>query len=186
MSEFEIVRARPSDVPLLAEFRYAMFVEMFPEKDLSGIREEFLEAVRGYYREKLGTDGEVSLLAKDGSQTIASGSIMFQLRPPGVKRLRNLHGYILNIYVRPEWRRRGAATAVMRALHEEAKKRGVERVGLHASAAGAPDARSRVERLAHRPFRELELLREHADRAGAPRRRARRRSPAGCRRSPGR
>jgi ribosomal protein S18 acetylase RimI-like enzyme len=79
----------------------------------------------------------VSLLCKAGGETIASGTIMFQLRPPSFNRPHNLFGYILNIYVRPEWRRRGAATAVMRALHEEARRRGAVRVGLHASSAGA-------------------------------------------------
>ncbi|MBN2352909.1 MAG: GNAT family N-acetyltransferase [Spirochaetales bacterium] len=137
MNEFEIVPAAPADIPVLAEYRFAMFSEMYPEKDLSGVREEFIKAAVGYYREKLGTDGEVSLVAKCGGETIASGTIMFQLRPPGVNRLRNLFGYILNMYVRPEWRRKGAATAVMQALHDEARKRGAVRVGLHASSAGA-------------------------------------------------
>jgi ribosomal protein S18 acetylase RimI-like enzyme len=39
--------------------------------------------------------------------------------------------------VRPEFRKRGVATTIMRALEEEAKARGVKRIGLHASAAGA-------------------------------------------------
>lgn len=137
VEEIRIIPAAKADIPLMAESRLAMFADMFPEEDLSGIRQEFLDAANRYYTEKLGSPDELSLVAKLGSEAIGCGTIMFQKRPPSIKNIRNLYGYILNIYVRPEFRRRGAATRIMQALMSEAKNRGVKRIGLHASRAGA-------------------------------------------------
>ncbi len=135
--EIRIVPAAKADIPLMAESRLAMFADMFPEEDMSGIRQEFLDAATRYYAEKLGSPDEHSLIAKLGDQAIGCGTIMFQKRAPSIKNMKNLYGYILNIYVRPEFRGRGAATGIMQALMSEAKGRGVKRIGLHASRAGA-------------------------------------------------
>jgi ribosomal protein S18 acetylase RimI-like enzyme len=156
MNEFEIVPASPSDIPLLADYRFAMFVDMNPESDLSGIKGDFLAAARRYYEERLAGADELSLVARRGGEPVGCGTIMFQLRPPHAKHLRNLFGYILNVYVRPEFRKRGVASAIMRALHEEARRRGARRVGLHASAAGAPVYR-RLGYVCKESYMEVEL-----------------------------
>jgi ribosomal protein S18 acetylase RimI-like enzyme len=137
MDSIVIDPAGESDIPLLAEYRFLMFAEMFQETDHSGVKAEFVEAARRYYAEKIGGGDEVSLVAKAGGEPVGCGTIMFQKRPPSMKSLDNLFGYILNIYVRPEYRKRGIATAIMKDLEAEAKKRGARRIGLHASRAGA-------------------------------------------------
>jgi ribosomal protein S18 acetylase RimI-like enzyme len=137
VEEIRIIPAEKADIPLMAESRLSMFAEMFPEEDFSAIEREFLDAALRYYAEKLISPDELSLVAKLGDRAIGCGTIMFQQRPPSVKNLKNLFGYILNIYVRPEFRRHGAATRIMEALMREARVRGVKRIGLHASRAGA-------------------------------------------------
>jgi GNAT superfamily N-acetyltransferase len=45
-------------------------------------------------------------------------------------------GYLLNVFVEPEYRRRGLARALVELCMAEAKRRGIRVVALHASSAG--------------------------------------------------
>jgi ribosomal protein S18 acetylase RimI-like enzyme len=133
-----IEQATEADIPFLAEYRHAMFVEMFPETDWSAGKAEFLASAERYYSGKMDGRDEVSLVARQGKTAVGCGTIMFQARPPHVKNHTSIFGYILNIYVTPNYRNQGVASLLMRALEAEAARRGVKRIGLHASAAGAP------------------------------------------------
>ena len=50
---------------------------------------------------------------------------------------------VLNVYVEPEWRRRGIGEALMQTLLTTLANRGINRIVLHAS----PDGRNLYERL---------------------------------------
>ena len=60
---------------------------------------------------------------------------------------------VLNVYVEPEWRKRGIADALMRALLQELAARGIRRVVLHAS----DDGRRLYERLGFVVTNEMRL-----------------------------
>ena len=55
------------------------------------------------------------------------------LDPTGEQR-----GYVLNVFVEPEYRKRGLAQALMSECMDEARRRGVRVVALHASQKGQP------------------------------------------------
>ena len=46
--------------------------------------------------------------------------------------------YIMNMYVRPDYRRRGIATAILDLLVTDARERGAGRIALEATEAGRP------------------------------------------------
>jgi GNAT superfamily N-acetyltransferase len=60
---------------------------------------------------------------------------------------------VLNVYVEPEWRRRGVADALMRAVLDALAERGIRRIVLHAS----EDGRRLYERLGFVPTNEMRL-----------------------------
>lgn len=60
---------------------------------------------------------------------------------------------VLNVYVEPDWRRRGVAEALMRAALTALADRGIRRIVLHASA----DGRRLYERLGFMPTNEMRL-----------------------------
>jgi ribosomal protein S18 acetylase RimI-like enzyme len=137
MEDIRIVTARESDAHLMAEYRFAMFVDMYPDTDFSGIKREFMDQALRYFACSLLSPDQLSVFAKAGDKTVGCGTIMFQQRPPSVKHMSNLYGYILNIYVHPDFRRHGVATRIMKVLAAEAESRGARRIGLHASDVGA-------------------------------------------------
>jgi GNAT superfamily N-acetyltransferase len=51
---------------------------------------------------------------------------------------KGLQGLVMNVYVERNWRRRGGADMLMRAVMEHAKDIGIESLVLHASAEGRP------------------------------------------------
>jgi GNAT superfamily N-acetyltransferase len=135
---FHIAAATPADAATLAAFRLAMFRSMNPDVDYEPIETDFLRASAKYYARNTAASGEHSVIARADDVVVGSGTIMFQERPPHVRRLHNLSAYILSVYVKPEHRGKGAATGIMEALLDEARRRGVFRVALHASSLGRP------------------------------------------------
>jgi GNAT superfamily N-acetyltransferase len=49
-----------------------------------------------------------------------------------------LRGYLLNVYVEPEYRKRGLAHQLVERCMAEARRRGIRVVALHSSQAGRP------------------------------------------------
>ena len=67
---------------------------------------------------------------------VGCGTILFEERPPSPRHKKNLHAYILNIYIDAEHRSKGIAKKIMELLHEYARSKNVRRIGLHASRFG--------------------------------------------------
>lgn len=77
-------------------------------------------------------------LADHEGRAVGGAGILLLDWPPSPRDPRGGMGYVYSVYVEPAHRRRGVATAVMRALHAWAEERGVGALALHASAAGQP------------------------------------------------
>jgi GNAT superfamily N-acetyltransferase len=135
--EFDIRRAGPADVDAIVDTRVALFREL--GSGLDAAREtEFRRACaasleRGF-RER---HAHVWLAIVRGTVRGAAILLVYP-RIPGPANLGAEEGYLLNVYVAPECRRRGAATALVAAAVREARERGLARVRLHTTAPGRP------------------------------------------------
>lgn len=131
--------AVPADVPLLALHRVRMFQAMGrmepgadADRAVLGGTERFIAAAmaRGEWH---------GWIAVDGDAVLGSGCAMLRALPPGpVAPEGGLEAYLLSVFTEPAARRRGAATAVVRACLDWGRERGVGRFALHASAEGRP------------------------------------------------
>ena len=151
--------ADATDIPLLAHHRAAMFRDM---GRLVAHHEEALErATASYLRDALARGEYLAWVAEDkGARPAVIGGAGVQLRPilprPGAEDDHLELGpeaIILNVYVEPDWRRRGVGDALMRALLEVLAARGIRRIVLHAS----DDGRRLYERLGFVPTNEMRL-----------------------------
>jgi GNAT superfamily N-acetyltransferase len=156
---FTIRAADLPDIPSLAYHRAAMFRDMgtipaHQEEPLMGATVKYLgEAMpRGEY---------LAWVAEDRSTPPAViGGAGVQLRPLLPRPRSGADGLelgpeaiVLNVYVEREWRRRGVAAVLMRALLDALAARGIGRVVLHASDEG----RRLYERLGFVPTNEMRL-----------------------------
>jgi ribosomal protein S18 acetylase RimI-like enzyme len=143
------------DLDVLVRHRVRMFADMgFASADgfaeLSAACRSWLsEALaRGHYL------GWVIAPAGDPAEIAAGAGMLLQDMPPGPRDVRTTRAYILNVYTEPAHRGRGLATIATRAAVDEARRRGIRVVTLHASDEG----RAIYERLGFEETNEMRLL----------------------------
>lgn len=133
----ETRRATTGDAALITAHRRAMFAEMGTSEDTA------LDAMSLHFgpwvERGLGAGKYLGWVAEDGGQTAGSAGLLLLDWPPHpLDPAGELRGYMLNVYVEPEYRRRGLARALATRCVEEARRMGIRVVTLHASEAGRP------------------------------------------------
>jgi ribosomal protein S18 acetylase RimI-like enzyme len=158
---FTVRKADVTDIPALARHRVGMFRDM---GQLASHQQEALERAtasflsdampRGDYLAWVADDAGVpaAIIGGAGVQLRAilprprSGADDLELGPEAI---------VLNVYVELQWRRRGVADALMRAVLDDLAARDIRRIVLHASV----DGRRLYERLGFEPTNEMRLTR---------------------------
>ena|SRR5206468_214504 len=136
-----IRRARPADLEALVTTRVALFRELGhgpSDATLLAFQTacrppmvEVLRDGRGAAWLATGDDGAV----RDGA--VRGAAILLDyLRLPSPANLATREGYLLNVWVAPEWRRQGVASALVEAAIEESRLRRLARIRLHATVDG--------------------------------------------------
>ncbi|HEY2470611.1 MAG TPA: GNAT family N-acetyltransferase [Terracidiphilus sp.] len=130
-------RATVEDIGLITQHRVAMFADMrdAPEPLLAEMARNF----EPWVRRMIAEDKYAGWITSDGDRPIASAGLLILdwaphfLDPTGEKR-----GYILNVFVEPEYRGQGLAKMLTKECMEESRRRGLGVVALHASKKGQP------------------------------------------------
>ena len=129
--------ATPDDAALIATHRKAMFAAM------QSADETVLETMRlnsePWTRRMMLEDKYVGWIVSEDAKPVASAGLLILdwpphlLDPAGERR-----GYLLNVFVEPDFRKRGLAHELVKLCLAEAARRGIVVVALHASDAGRP------------------------------------------------
>jgi len=156
---FRVREATPADVSLIASHRASMFQDMgkLAREDAAGL----IRATADYLETALPRGEYLAWVAEStASDSESIGGAGVQLRPilprprPSDDGLElGPEALVLNVYVVPEWRRRGVGEALMRSLLNALAERNVRRIVLHAS----DDGRRLYERLGFVPTNEMRL-----------------------------
>ena len=133
----ETRRATVRDAELITRHRRAMFADAgsAPEAVLDEMGRNF----EPWVRRMIAAGTYAGWVISDRDRAIASAGLMIldwaphYLDPAGEKR-----GYVLNVFVESEYRRRGLALRLMKECMDEARRRGIGVVALHASEKGQP------------------------------------------------
>jgi GNAT superfamily N-acetyltransferase len=124
------------DAELITEQRRRMFVEMGqPDDDRMQV---MLRNFVPWVRERLKDGRYVGWLVTEGKGTVAGAGMLLMDFPPHWRDPEPQRAYLLNFYVAPEARGRGLAYGLLRTAIDEAKRRGIRVVSLHASQFGRP------------------------------------------------
>ena len=156
---FAVRPADVADIPHLAHHRVGMFRDM--GKLAPALAEPLARATVSYLRDAMPRGEYLGWIAHDtvtpaaviGGAGVQLRAIMPRPRPEGDELELGPEAIILNVYVEPEWRRRGVAEAMMRAVLDSLAARGIQRTVLHAS----DDGRRLYERLGFVPTNEMLL-----------------------------
>ncbi len=133
----ETRRATVEDAELITRHRRAMFADAGSAPE--AVLEEMGRNFEPWVRRMIANETYAGWVIGDGDRTIASAGLLVldwaphYLDPAGEQR-----GYVLNVFVEPKYRRRGLAQALMAECMNEARRRGIRVVALHASEKGQP------------------------------------------------
>lgn len=141
MEPFDIRSAVLADAPCIARHRVNMFSDMgqVPSQRLAA---ELLSASTAAIHAALG-DGTYRGWLATGADGAVIGGAGVHVKPQlpritsdGARVAADAVPLVVNVYTEPEWRRRGVARALMRAVMKWATENGHDRVVLHASDEG--------------------------------------------------
>lgn len=93
---------------------------------------------RAYYMKSIPAGTHTAFLAFDGDRFVGAGGISYYQVMPTYRNPTGRKAYIMNMYTRPEYRRRGIARHMLDLLVQDAREKGVSFVSLEATAAGRP------------------------------------------------
>lgn len=93
---------------------------------------------RDYYLRALRHDTHTGYLAFDGEDFVGAGGVSYFRVMPTCHNPTGWKAYVMNMYVRPEYRRRGIAARMLDMLVADARARGICCIGLEATDAGRP------------------------------------------------
>lgn len=130
-------RAEPEDLELVVETRLEVLRAANGLPEDAPLPEVEAES-RAYFRRALGSGEALVELAFAGAEFVAAGGVSFYRVMPTVHNPDGRKAYIMNMYVRPAYRRRGIARNMLDRLVRAARARGVDHITLEATAMGRP------------------------------------------------
>lgn len=127
----------PEDARLIAAHRRAMFAAMRAADEAAL---DAIERVSVPWTERMIREGKyLGWIASEGGRPVASAGMMILDWPPHpLDPEGTLRGYLLNVFVEPAYRKRGLARGLVQLCLDEARRRKIRIVTLHASDAGRP------------------------------------------------
>lgn len=130
-------RATIKDIDLLTITRIEVLRaanRLSDDTDLSEVERQSYN----YYQKALCDDSHIAYLVFDGTRFVGAGAVSFFQIMPTYHNLSGNKAYIMNMYTRPEYRRRGIAIKILDMLIKESKNRGITAISLEATDMGRP------------------------------------------------
>ncbi|MFX1593892.1 MAG: GNAT family N-acetyltransferase [Promethearchaeota archaeon] len=134
---YSLRKATLNDIDKLIEYRVKFLKEIqtFPP-DMEF--EIFRKTLKDFFLSKMKSNEFVAWFAESDNEIIATSGLSFLQKPPHFINLTGKFAYIMNMYTKPEWRRKGIGSALLKKLFEEIKKKGIKLVVLHSTSYGRP------------------------------------------------
>lgn len=95
-------------------------------------REKLEEESRAYFLRHVPAGNHYAVLAAPGGEPVGCGALNFYTSMPGPGNPNGACADIVNLYVRPDFRGQGIATAIINHLKEIARRTGVTRIYIKA------------------------------------------------------
>lgn len=130
-------KATYSDLEQLVDLRIEV-LRAANKLDESVEMDHIRETARHYYAESFQNDSHVAYLVSENGTIIGCGGISFYGVLPTFSNPSGKKAYIMNMFVRPEFRRRGIAKQLLDLLISEAKVRGISAILLESTDMGRP------------------------------------------------
>ncbi|MFW9820066.1 MAG: GNAT family N-acetyltransferase [Candidatus Thorarchaeota archaeon] len=130
-------KADLNDIDNLIDFRIIFLSEI---QEIPSVKdmEIFRKFLTDFFIDKMKSNEFIAWFAESDNDIIATSGLSFLQKPPHFINITGKFAYIMNMYTKPEWRRKGIGSALLEKLFEEINKKGIKSVVLHATPLGKP------------------------------------------------
>ena len=132
---FVFKKASIKDIDILTKTRIEVLRaanELSDDADMSLVGQESYD----YYKQCFAKDIHVAYLVYYKEEFVSCGGVSFYTVMPTYHNASGKKAYIMNMYTRPEYRRRGIAIKTLDLLVQEAKSRDITQILLQATSIG--------------------------------------------------
>lgn len=127
-----IKKAKIDDLVLLLKWRIIVLKEVFKDSKEVDYQKLYLENKK-YYQNHLLDDTHTAIFVFDENNIIGCGGICYQDEMPSPDNSNGKNGYLMNIYVLPQYRKKGIGQEIIKYLIKDAKIRHVTKIYLESS-----------------------------------------------------
>lgn len=130
-------RATINDLEILTETRISVLRaanKLADDVDMTEVKKQSYE----YYQETLRNDTHIAYLVFDDKEFVGAGGVSFFRVMPTFHNPTGKKAYIMNMYTKPQYRRKGIAIKTLDLLVGEAKNKGILSISLEATDMGKP------------------------------------------------
>lgn len=130
-------KATIEDIECLTESRIEVLKsanQLSDDADLQEVKEQSYI----YYQKALQEGNHIAYLVFDGNHLAATGGVSFYQVLPTYHNPTGKKAYIMNMYTRPEYRRRKIAFQLLERLVQECREKGITAISLEATDMGRP------------------------------------------------
>ncbi len=131
----EIKRASTDQIEKIMDWRMEVLSEVFSEWNKKN-QEELYQANFRYYSNMLPKGQHITVFAEKCDETIGCGGVCIYREMPSPDNPNGLCAYLMNIYVRKEYRGQGTANKIVSYLINCAKDLGANKIYLETSECG--------------------------------------------------
>lgn len=130
-------KATIDDLEILTETRIEVLRaanQLANDVDMSEVKKQSYK----YYQNALKENAHLAYLIFDGSTFVGAGGISYFQVMPTYHNPTGRKAYIMNMYTKPEYRRKGIAFKTLDLLVKDAMERGITAISLEATKMGRP------------------------------------------------
>jgi ribosomal protein S18 acetylase RimI-like enzyme len=128
--------ATAADAPIISQQRHRMFVDA-GRPDTQALK-NMSSRFEPWVKDMIGQGKYIGWLTSDGDKVVAGAGLMIMDWPPHPLDPGSHRGYLLNVYVHPEYRRKKLGSQLVERALAEARQRNIRVVSLHSTEAGRP------------------------------------------------
>ncbi len=135
ISMYSLRKANLNDIDKLIEFRIEFLKEIQeypPNKEF----EIFQNSLKDFFLNNMKSNEFIAWFAEFDNEIIATSGLSFLQKPPHFVNITGKFAYIMNMYTKPKWRKKGIGSALLEKLFEEIKSRGIQSIVLHTTLGG--------------------------------------------------
>lgn len=135
--ELNYKKATIDDLEMLVETRISVLRaanKLSDQVDMAEVKKQSYE----YYQKALSDNTHIAYLVFDGEIWIGAGGVSFFRVMPTYHNPTGKKAYIMNMYTKPEYRRKGIAYKTLDLLVAESKRNGISEILLEATDMGKP------------------------------------------------